>query len=162
MGAGLRNFYVSAANQVSNQAVSYGSPTIVLMGTTTTVQGTWNLTRYDDYIWGDLLLTNNTTRAQNDEITIQDIYLMPGTYTLNTYCKKGTDCGIGTFYLDGVSIGTQDFYAAALSAGSIVSTTGITVSAGGKKTFSMKLATKNGASTHYNSYLAWCEFVRTA
>jgi hypothetical protein len=153
---------VPSYQAVGAATATYGSPVIALMGNTTAVQGTWTLTRYDDYIWGDLLLTNNVTRAQNDELTIKTIYLTAGTYTLNTYCKLGPDCGIGDFKLDGTSVGTQDFYAAGTTAGSIMQTTGINVAASGIKVLSMKLATKNGASTHYNSYLAWCELIRTA
>lgn len=140
---------------------SGGSPIFIpLQDGYTSVQGTWAV-NFDANYYGAFRFDNGGSRAQNDEITYQ-VFLMAGTYTFSLYQRKSTDIGIATISIDGSSIGTIDGYAAAPAVNSKSDITGAVVASSGLKTISIKMATKNGSSTHYGLYGGYMVWTRTA
>ena len=96
----------------------------------------------------------------NEEIEF-DVVLSAGTWTISLLNSVGPDRGIATIYLDGVSVGTADLYAAA-GANSVNSVTGVVVATSGKKRLKIKMATKNASSTAYYAFLNLISLRRTA
>lgn len=94
--------------------------------------------------------------AQNDAVTY-DFVSAAGTFTLDLFHLTGSNRGIYTLAIDGVTAGTVDGYTA--GSGSAVSTlTGIVLTAGAH-TLRLTMATRNGASGSY--YGTMCEAVLT-
>lgn len=99
---------------------------------------------------------NQSTGTQNDAATF-DFACGAGTFTLDMFHLTGTNRGIYTIAIDGVTKGTVDGYAAA--SGSAVSTlTGIVIAAGAH-TIRFTMATQNVSSSNY--YGTMCEAVLT-
>lgn len=91
-----------------------------------------------------------------------DFMLAAGTWNLNTWLLKGTNCGIVVAYIDGVALGAGvDTYAAA-GANIQASWTGFTVATTGKKRISFKAPTKNASSSAYFINLLVADLRRTA
>ena len=105
--------------------------------------------------------TYNSSGAQNDEIEF-DVVLGAGTWTLELLHYAFTDRGIFTAYLDGVSVGTLDGYSASEVRHKRQSITGIVVATPGKKTFKLKMATKNASASSYAAALMLATWRRTA
>lgn len=102
----------------------------------------------------------NSSGAINDALEYL-AYLATGTYTLQCTHITDTDQGIVTFYLDGVSLGTKEFYAAA-PATAYDRITAISVATSGIKTLKLKTESKNGASSAYKFGVKTLGFWRTA
>jgi hypothetical protein len=99
--------------------------------------------------------------AQNDEIS-WDIALEEGTWEIELLFSKDTNRGIYTVLIDGAAVGTIDSYAAAVAHNMKGLAGGIVVQTPGKKTLSLKMATKNGASGGYFALLQLIQMRRTA
>jgi hypothetical protein len=84
--------------------------------------------------------------ALNDEFT-NSFYIRAGTYTLNVYGEEKNDRGIVTWSIDGVSQGTQDWYAVAQAVS--FRSTSVTVLRDGYHKLNGKVASKNGSSGDY-------------
>lgn len=95
--------------------------------------------------------TFTTTPAVDDEFT-NSFSVASGTYTLSQLGVSGTNRGIITWFIDGVSQGTTDWYNATLVEG-VVKTLSVTVVGDGYHKISGKLATKNASSTDYFAVL---------
>lgn len=114
--------------------------------------GTWI---YNTGQWTDMGVTGpydswgwyNSSSAQNDALTYT-LFMAAGTYAVTFRGRKSSNLGIITVYLDTVSQGTVDYYAASI-AYAVLSVTGIVVAAGGSHAIQIKVATKNGSSSNY-------------
>lgn len=106
---------------------------------------------------GRLILSNDITAWVEYPVLLQT-----GTWKLDCVSDKGSSRGIGTFTLDGVSIGTADAYAVGSSANFMISITGISVTA--TKVFTLRVASlsKNASSSGYNFILSLLSMTRTA
>lgn len=141
------------------QAAIAASPIIadMLIMTPITTSGTWALLKSTDYVYNCLFY--NSSVANGDYFTV-DFYLAAGTYTLCWMASKFTDRGICEMLLDNVSLGTYDYYAAALAPAK-ASIAGIAVSAG-KHTLKCKVTNKNVSSTNYYLTFNTIAWVRTS
>lgn len=103
------------------------------------------------------LVTDST--AQNNAVS-WDAYWTSVTYKYAQVYGKGTDQGIYTVQLDGVSQGTIDAYNGSATSNNYSEITGLSITTAGAKTFQLIMATKNVSSSAYgaalNSWL-WCE-----
>lgn len=104
----------------------------------------WDFTRAGAWYAG--LRIYQATGAINNEFSFSCV-LDAGNYDLTLYGCRLTNNGIITFYLDGASIGTQDWYGSTLV--NQVHSTSFTVSAAGYHVFHGLLATKNASSSDY-------------
>jgi hypothetical protein len=127
----------------------------------TVVQGTWTIVANLATAIFSGYLTNATGVAQNDEIT-WPVSLSAGTWTISMIHHTFTDRGIYTFRLDGSTVGTIDGYSAGSTLNVVSTITGIAVAASGKKTLSVKMATKNASSSNYSFLSPLICLVRTA
>lgn len=91
-----------------------------------------------------------------------DVLLSAGTWTVEIVYWSGADRGIASVQLDGVEVGTADFYAAAAVANSRRTVTGVVVATNGKKRLTLKMLTKNASSSAYYAYLIHVQLRRTA
>jgi len=112
----------------------------------TVVQGTWGYLVNNNQ-WG-ACYTNSFAVADGDEIT-WDVYLEAGTYTLMFLTNQSIDRGIAEIRIDAALVATLDMYAAIPSWNFRMTQAGIVVAAAGFKTISLKINSKNGASTDY-------------
>jgi len=87
--------------------------------------------------------------AINDERS-NSFFLRAGTYTFRLRGLTTSTAGIATIYIDGVSQGTIDMYAAAAASGA--GTLAITVTTDGYHTLNIKMASKNASSSNYNCF----------
>lgn len=110
-----------------------------------------------EYYGGDL----GSTGAQNAEVS-WEIPLSAGTWTCILVHRKGTAHGIFSVRLAGAEVGTVDSYNASNSVNNFSSITGIVVSATGRVTFALRMATKNASSTNYFGYVQHITWLRTA
>jgi hypothetical protein len=96
----------------------------------------------------------------NDTISY-DLPIGAGTWTLDLLHLAGTNRGIYTVAVDGVTVGTVDGYNAVLSAvrGQV---TGIAVATGGTHRVTLTVATKNATSTSYRGSVSAIMLTRTA
>ena len=131
-----------------------------LPGTYSVVQGTWSW--FSDGSQGikTYYLNNGTGTAQNDEITIP-VVLAAGTWRLDIFLVKGSNCGIITALIDGSSVGTIDTYAGTTTYSLVESITGITVASTGVKTLGLRMATKNASSSNYRLNITCLALTRT-
>lgn len=91
-------------------------------------------------------IKNSSSGAQNAEVGY-DVYLQAGTCTLSLTHSKGTNRGIYTAQLDGITVGTIDGYAASTTNG--LDTTSFTVATTGLHRIKLKMLTKNASSSSY-------------
>jgi hypothetical protein len=102
-----------------------------------------------------------STGAQNAELA-WDVDVDSGTYTFQLLHVKGLDHGIYTLSVDGVTVGTIDGYnAAAALYAQYDDITGIVLTRG-KRHISLKMATKNGASSSYYGQATLWTLTKTA
>ena len=87
--------------------------------------------------------------AINDERS-NSFFLRAGTYTFRLRGLTTNAAGIATIYIDGVSQGTIDMYAAAAASGA--GTLSITVVGDGYHKLNIKMASKNGSSSNYSLF----------
>jgi len=121
-------------------------------------QGTWVWSQNGSSQLNGYLL--NTGLAQNDQVNYI-IGTSAGTYTFGIFWATGTNHGIITVLVDGVSKGTIDGYSSSALFGIISSLTGITFTAG-MHTIGLKMATKNASSSSYALTLSSLFLFRTA
>ncbi len=126
-------------------------------------QGTWAAAIYDTQ-WFCANLSN-TSHADGDNITFNDITLVRGTYTLRCYCYENTDAGIVDFDIQEeggsfVEVASQDHYAASAAA-TFKESTSITVAASGKHNLKLRVDGKNGASSDHAARVSAIELIRT-
>ena len=115
-----------------------------------TIQGTWAVA-IDPVCWQNGNLGNFASHAINDEVNYK-IYLAKGTYNLSVLFYRADNRGILTFSTEDGTLGTVDMYG--VSAPNIRGTiTGIVVPNSGIKTLSVKIASKNGASSNYYAFI---------
>lgn len=98
--------------------------------------------------------------TQNAEIA-WDVVLAAGTWTLELMHAKATDNGIYTVSVGGTVVGTIDGYNAALSSNNL-SALSFVVGVSGKVRISLKMLTKNAASSAYTSRVQGLKLRRTA
>lgn len=77
------------------------------------------------------------------------VYLDAGTYNLIVYIHMWAGCGIATWYFNGVSMGTCDYYAAAYQQTVPVGGGPVTVTTAGRQQLKYVVTSKNGSSTGY-------------
>lgn len=88
---------------------------------------------------------------QNDSF-YQDFIITAGTYTLSVLGQQNTNTGVQTWYIDGVSQGTMDWYRA--SALNTVLTLSVTIpSSPTTHRISSVVTTKNGSATAFNIFI---------
>jgi len=98
--------------------------------------------------------------AQNAEIS-WPVVLSAGTWTFSMMHATDTNRGIYSVQLDTVEKGTIDGYAGA--AYNVLSTVpNISITTPGKKTLTLKMATKNGSSSSYIGTIQHVRLIRTA
>lgn len=102
----------------------------------------------------------NSSAAQNAEVS-WPVVLAAGTWTCRVTYHRSTDGGIFSIQLDGSEVGTVDSYGVD-AYNQIADVTGISVAASGKKTFKLKMATKNAASSAYRGGVQHVTWIRTA
>lgn len=133
--------------------------------------GTWSVGYWDNEggagPFGKNMIANvfipgmqNTSNAQNDAIS-WDVVLSAGTWNATIWVRKSSNTGIITLNIDGSSAGTADTYNGS-AAYAKVTINGWTVSATGKHTVQIKMATKNASSSAYNVGLLSISLRRTA
>lgn len=87
------------------------------------------------------------------------VVIEAGTYTFEAFGHKSTSSGIVTWYLDGVSIGSQDWYGAA--ADNVSQTiASLTIAVGGAHSIKGVVLGKNASSSGYNIPLTRYSFIR--
>lgn len=77
------------------------------------------------------------------------VLLCAGTWRIDAVGRVDDNRGISTFYFDGVSVGTMDWYSASQLDNQFKEITSITVAVSGRKTLRMASASKNGSSAGY-------------
>jgi hypothetical protein len=130
--------------------------------TTSATVGTWAPVTHTDatYIFAGAGWQNSSS-AQNDSISWDNVHLAPGTWDLTIHHRKSTNTAIITVNIDGSSVGTVDTYAAAVARGAgLISA--FTITTGHLHTVQLLNATKNGSSSAYNTTLHALHFRRTA
>lgn len=138
-----------------------GSPMYIIPHTPqAVVQGTWAYSNGATY-YGAGYMQNSATRAVNDEITYQ-AFLAAGTYVLELVCYTGATCGIVTLSIDGSAATTIDMYSAGGTQNVNKRSGGFAVAAGGLKTLSFKMASKNASATYYEAFFSGIILRRTA
>jgi hypothetical protein len=130
-----------------------------VFGPVSTETGWDTVSQSSSYLVGGVRGTDNGD--QNNEVG-WDVVLAAGTWTITLIGIKSTDYGICTVSLDGSSVGTLDMYAASSTNNNVMSLTGVTVSATGKKRLLLKMATKNASSSAYKAAVNIVSLLRTA
>lgn len=107
--------------------------------------------RYNTY-------TFNSAGAQNDQFS-QEFIAKAGTYTLHIYGLKNNLSGIVTWSIDGVDIGTNDWFASSTTFNQSQDISGAVISADGLHTLTGQIRSTSGGSTAYRAYLTsyWLE-----
>jgi len=127
---------------------------------TAIISGTWLFSQDASDIAG--MAAYVSSPAINDQIDYT-AFLAAGTYTINMIGRHATNKGIATILIDGVSVGTMDWYDAGGQAYHEKRTiTGVVVATSGIKTISVKMASKNPASSDYQIIFNPITFIRTA
>lgn len=121
-------------------------------------QGTWIIQASSSYVLAQTY-TNSTT-TQNDQIDFL-IGVSGGTYTIVLMYTKATSVGIATILVDGSSVGTIDMYAGSTTNNNVSSLTGVSIAAG-RRTISIKIATKNASSSQYRIFFNSLGLFRTS
>ncbi|WKN47157.1 hypothetical protein [Nocardioides sp. Arc9.136] len=98
--------------------------------------------------------------VQNAEVSWR-VDLSAGTWTVQLAHVRGTNRGIYTVQLDGVTIGTVDGYFNGVDV-RFDSITGVAVPVGGVHTVRLLMATKNAAASSYYGTPSFLQFTRTA
>lgn len=124
------------------------------------VQGTWtpslNVACYPDFY------LVNTTTAINDECYFY-VQLSQGTYTLQILHRQQSDAGIVKFFLDATQIAAFDYYKAGGGVDNYYQEqTGIVITAGKLFKLTLRINTKNAASSSYISRTQCINFIKTA
>jgi hypothetical protein len=99
--------------------------------------------------------------AQNEEVTWL-VLIAAGTWSFQLIHERDSDRGIYTVSFDGVSVGTIDGYNAVTSSNTQSAITGIAVAATTVKVVSLKMATKNAASSNFRGAPQLLTFLKTA
>jgi hypothetical protein len=101
--------------------------------------------------------TSHTGPALNDSMD-NGFTCAPGTYTLTILGTTSSSYGITTVYIDGVSIGTIDWYSAGVTR-NVLKTIGSVVLTAGYHKITFTVTSKNGSSSGYNWTwtVAWFE-----
>lgn len=102
-----------------------------------------------------------STGAQNAEIG-WDVLLAAGEWRVDVLGISGNDRGIITATLDGVTVGTMDYYSSVGTFNVLKNISGITVDSTGKKRLLFKMATKHASSSSYHCNLTHVSLTRTA
>lgn len=111
------------------------------------------------YTSGAIFLAYRQSNTQNAYIEYE-ILLDSGTYSLQLLHEGHTISAIVSLTLDGVSIGSVDFYRSSYSPNALSTITGIAVTAG-HHTLRLTTATKNASSSAYYMRLQHVGLVRT-
>jgi len=107
-----------------------------------------------------VLFNNDVSSANGDQINYI-VGFEAGTWTFNLLGATINNSGILDILIDGVSIGTQDWYTAATTYNVIKNITGISINTG-VKMVSLKINGKNAFSSSYRMRLTSLAFWRTA
>lgn len=102
-----------------------------------------------------------TAAAINDEAAYS-IGLAVGTYHIEYVAAKATTAGIMSIIIDGSTISTHDFYAAATTYNVRGSSSDFNISTPGTHTLTIKVASKNASSSNYFTFISWFQIIRTA
>lgn len=86
--------------------------------------------------------------------------ILPGTYTVRVFHSKASDRGIYELFLNGVSAGTSDGYAATVSQNDLIEFTALSVT-DPTVTFRLQMTGKNAASTGHYGEICMFTIVRT-
>ncbi len=121
--------------------------------------GTWVYTGVALAVGG--FVYYNSSAAQNDKISYL-VTLDAGTYRLKTLQRTLANGGIATIQIDNVDVATIDSYSASATENVEKTSAAISISLAGLHTVSLKMATKNAASSGYQfQYQILCLY-RTA
>lgn len=131
--------------------ICFGTPTSVGQGTFSTVAGA-------GYYFGGARFAASPANGDNFSFSF---FALPGTYTLDLYLGKFSDCAILEALLDSVSLGTTDCYNASLIA-TIATYTGQVLSTAGSHSLTFKANGKNASSSNYNLRASAFSVTRTA
>lgn len=148
---------VTAAGAAATYARWYEQ--VVPFGVASTSTGTWSETANASAIMA--YYRTNSSAAVNDAIT-WPVWLSAGTWTFELLHHLGSNVGIYTVKIGGVSIGTIDGYAASPAWNSRGQIAGVAVASSGKTTVELVMATKNASSSAYASRFSLLSFLRTA
>lgn len=88
------------------------------------------------------------------------VLLRAGTWNLDMIAVRNSNCGIATITIDGVSVGTLDWYGGA-DYKLLQTLSGISIATAGVKTVRFASATKNGSSSGYYLEISGIVFTRT-
>lgn len=142
-------------------AGSIGQPTIGWLPWqgVKSVVGTWSRNNLSDNL-GMGYWTNDTV-AQNDEFTV-DVWMDAGTWKLASIGYTNTNRAILDYQLNGVSIGTLDWYSASLVNNVYKEIAGITVATAGLKTLKVIASSKNASSSGFVAEMKSLALIKTA
>ncbi len=152
---------INASNIISKTSLGAGlSDHISILGNgyLNITQGTWVGIRDTNLICNYQF--TNTTHNINDQVNYR-FSCSGGTYTFRILGHTNTDMGIATLLIDGVSIGTIDWYAASLTRNVLKDLSGVVLTAG-NHILGMKAATKHASSTDYYLNLITISIWRTS
>src|SRR3990172_11080350 len=99
--------------------------------------------------------------AQNQACS-WDVVLARGTWTCKLIHTKGTDQGIYSVQIDGVTEGTIDGYTGSTTYNQVSSVTGIVIPSERTVQLQLKMATKNASSSNYHGNLDGVQLVRVS
>jgi hypothetical protein len=133
----------------------------VLNNSFQTRAGNW-ATQDNVGFWLGKYVDNSGSDAQNDHVSI-GAFNVPtaGTYTIYITATQNTNCGIAHVYVNGVDVAQIDTYNA-VSSESVVFTDSLGTLSAGIKNVSLKVATKNAASTGYRLQFESVTIIKTA
>lgn len=141
----VASMYVASSNQLDPAVLQIGGTATImpLAPPDTITAGTWASVWNSAYMLG--FFTYNTSAANGDQAGWK-VYLVKGTYTLETIHYRDAAAGIVDVYLDTTQIGTFDGTAG--SGNVSTQTTSISVAANGLYTISLKVDGTGGGGDY--------------
>jgi hypothetical protein len=91
--------------------------------------------------------------AANGDSWEKSIFLKAGTYTISVLGMTAPSRGIQEIFIDGVSVGTIDWYNGSLVYNQVKTISSVTVTGDGQHTFKSTVNGKNGSSSDYQLLL---------
>lgn len=138
---------------------TFASPSVVILPWTEpfATVGSWTRTQSSAHLGGGTMTGPSTI---DNSISFR-VALGAGTYTITAIGSQNATYGISTVALNGVSVGTLDWYAAGGSANNVKTITSVAVTVPGVYTLSFTAATKNASSGNYAQILNLLALHRT-
>ena len=114
------------------------------------VSGAWTVTVNGNDWYGSHMTSGNASTDYAEWLVL----MASGTWRIDVVSLKGSNRGIITVSIDGISVGTCDFYNASDIKNVVIPIIGISIATSGIKTIRLATATKNASSTAY--YMTPC------